>query len=146
MTEMLERTTVFPEPDHGDALQALYALLDAGKPLPAHLPSEVNTALRLLLGIMRDTGAVVIAALPQDLSTGEAAEILGVSRPTVVKLVEEGEIEYTRPSVHRRVSRDSVLAYRERRRQERHTGIESILRIIEEAEGSTDDHPMKYGR
>ncbi|GAA1972693.1 helix-turn-helix domain-containing protein [Catenulispora subtropica] len=143
---MLERTTVFPEPDHGEALRALAALLDAGEPLPSELPSEVNAALRSVLGIMRDTGAVVIASLPKDLSTGEAAELLGISRPTVVRLAEDGEIEYTRPSVHRRVSRESVLAYRERRGQKRRAGIEEMLRIDEEAGASTDDHPMKHLR
>jgi excisionase family DNA binding protein len=137
MTKTLERATVFPVPEHGAELRDLSALLEAGMPLPARLPAEVTSALRSVVGILRDSGAVVIAALPQELSTGEVADLLGVSRPTVVRLVEDGEIEYTRPSVHRRVSRESVLAYRERRRQVRRTGIEAMGRIEEEAGASS---------
>ncbi|MFC0554546.1 helix-turn-helix domain-containing protein [Planotetraspora thailandica] len=64
------------------------------------------------------------------MSTDEAAESLGVSRPTLVKLLESGEIAYQcatdRPGAHRRVKLQDVLAYKERRRAERRRLLDEL--------------------
>jgi excisionase family DNA binding protein len=131
MTTTLPERTVLSERDHAEQIAAVKHALDTDAPLPAHLPAEVYQALRMVLAGLVE-GGVVIAALPSELSTSEAAELLGVSRPTLVKLLDEGEIEGTRTSVHRRAYLDSVLDYRERRRAKRAAGIEEMHRITEE--------------
>ena len=60
------------------------------------------------------------------LSTQEAADILGVSRPTLVKLLESGQIPFTKVNTYRRVAMIDVIAFRTAQRAERQ-------RIIEEA-------------
>lgn len=64
------------------------------------------------------SGATV-SVLPTEtlLTTTQAAEVLGVSRPTLVRLLELGEISYARPGTHRRLKLSDVLAYRDERRQ-----------------------------
>jgi len=67
----------------------------------------------------RSRKALTIAPLDQRLTTQEAANFLGISRPTLVKLLGQGEISYERPAAgrHRRVRLNDVLDYQRRKRR-----------------------------
>lgn len=67
------------------------------------------------------------------LSTSEAADILGVSRPTLVRLLESGEMPFEQPGRHRRVRLADVLAYRERVRRRRAAGLDRMVAAAEDA-------------
>ncbi|WP_433593224.1 helix-turn-helix domain-containing protein [Nocardia sp. CA-145437] len=84
--------------------------------------------------------AVTVAPLHTTLATQEAAELLGMSRPTFVKLLDSGAVPFTRPGRHRRVRLTDVLAYREYRRAERAAGLSELTRISEDM-GLYDDVP-----
>ncbi|WP_241255828.1 helix-turn-helix domain-containing protein, partial [Candidatus Protofrankia californiensis] len=62
---------------------------------------------------------VAVVPVDQELTTREAADLLGVSRPTLIKLLEAGEIGYSRPSSSRRIPLEQVLAYKQRRSRRR---------------------------
>ena len=76
--------------------------------------------------------AVELQALPSMLSTGQAADLLEVTRPTVVKLVDEGKLPATRVGTHRRIPTPDLLAYRERCRMERSERIDEIIRTSQD--------------
>ena len=80
------------------------------------MPPEVFEILREVVEALAQGLAITIAPHQMILSTGEAADILGVSRPTLVRLLEAGEIPFEQPGRHRRVRLADVLAYRERAR------------------------------
>jgi excisionase family DNA binding protein len=74
-------------------------------------------AIRALAKIVQEIAAGnAVAVHPverNDLTTSEAAHLLGMSRPTLINLLEQGQIPYRMVGTHRRIRRSAVLAYRE---------------------------------
>lgn len=75
-----------------------------------------------------------VAPVHQRLTRQEVADLLGVSCPTLVKLLETGEIPFEQPGRHRRVRLADVLAYRERASLERRAALDRIVDIADEAD------------
>ncbi|WP_214608203.1 helix-turn-helix domain-containing protein [Mycobacterium tuberculosis] len=67
--------------------------------------------------------AVTIAPQSMTLTTQQAADLLGVSRPTVVRLIKSGELAAERIGNRHRLVLDDVLAYREARRQRQYDAL-----------------------
>jgi excisionase family DNA binding protein len=102
------------------------------------LPNEVVAALRDVVTAMEEGRAITIAPRDQVLTTQEAADFLGVSRPTLVRLLTEQKIPYTRPSRHRRVLLSDLIDYQERSRLERRAVLDEMSRDATE-HGSVGD-------
>jgi excisionase family DNA binding protein len=94
----------------------------------AHLAEELPATKTLALG--EETIAL----------TQQAANLLDVSRPTLVKLLESGLIPYEQPGVHRRVSRAALDEFLASRSERRRTGLEAL------AETFDPDVPDEYVR
>lgn len=77
--------------------------------------------------------AVIVAPIHQRLTTQQAADLLGISRPTFVKLLESGEIKFEQPGRHRRVLLTDVLEFRQRRSTERRSSLDHMVEIAEES-------------
>jgi excisionase family DNA binding protein len=97
------------------------------------LPEEVFRALAAVVNAMANGQAVTIAPHNQTLTTQEAAEILGVSRPTLVRLLDAERIPYSQPGRHRRILLRDVLEYEQERRHERRAGLDELIAVSEEA-------------
>ncbi|HEX3731425.1 MAG TPA: helix-turn-helix domain-containing protein, partial [Mycobacteriales bacterium] len=100
-----------------------------------------------LAGQLRDALAHASRALsngkalsPLDavLSTQEAADELGVSRPTLVKLLESGEITFTKPGRHRRVQLADLRDYQRRVRQRRRDELVAMTQEAAEDDAYTN--------
>jgi excisionase family DNA binding protein len=151
MTTAAEAGVIFPPED-------LSALLDLGRFLELHtepglllgpdgeqapLPEEVYRILVQVVEALREGKVITIVPRTQRLTTQEAADFLGISRPTLVKLLEEGRIPYEQPGRHRRILFSDLLAYLERRGEERRAALD---RMTEEASGAGlyDGRPEDY--
>jgi excisionase family DNA binding protein len=142
MTTSASERTVLPPAEPLDALVALLAREDAEPSTTLEgpngerlvLPPEVFEVLRDVVDAMARGQAVTIAPVHQRLTTQEAADLLGVSRPTLVKLLEAGKIPFEQPGRHRRVRLADVIAYRERASLERRGALDRMVEIADEAD------------
>lgn len=81
------------------------------------LPGEdLDEVIGRMQAALADGRAVTVSFHDATLSTQEAAELLGISRPTLVRLLERGEIPYEQPGHHRRLRREDVLDFQRRHR------------------------------
>lgn len=90
------------------------------------LPVEVYRVLRQVIDVMRQGKATLVAPQGLLLTTQEAADFLGVSRPTLVKLLESGAIPFEKPNRHRRVRLHDLLDFQQRRRAERRSALNDL--------------------
>lgn len=145
MTSPTLERTVLPPTEPLDALNTLNALLSRADAGPATtlsgptgerhvLPPEVFDVLRNVVDAMAHGQAVTIAPVHQRLTTQQAADLLGVSRPTLVKLLESGEIPYEQPGRHRRVRLADVLAYQGRASEARRAALDRMVAVADEAD------------
>lgn len=92
------------------------------------VPAPVFDALLQVATAMAHGQGVTV--IPQNalLTTQEAAELLGISRPTLVRLLEDREIAYERRGRHRRVLLADLLSYQERMHRERRDSLDRLAR------------------
>lgn len=92
-------------------------------------------ALRLLAKILEVTSQgkpISIVPIATEMTTQAAADILGCSRPHLVKLLEEGKIPFTKVGKHRRIKFEDVIAYKKRVKAEREALLIKIMQADEE--------------
>lgn len=89
------------------------------------LPAEIYQALRQVVNALRQGLAVTVAPVNQTLTTQQAADLLAISRPTVIKLLDEGKIPFERVGTHRRVLLRDLLRYRDERRATQYAALEA---------------------
>lgn len=94
------------------------------------------SALKLLSRILKEISQgrpVSIIPIATEMTTQAAAELLGCSRPHVVKLLEEGKIEYTKVGKHRRIKYEDVINYRNKIKSRQKKLIEEVMKADEES-------------
>ncbi len=80
------------------------------------LPGDVVDLMASVIGSLRLGQGVSVIPHNARMTTQEAADILGVSRPTVIRMIERGELPHEMVGKHRRILFTDVMAYREDRR------------------------------
>ena len=101
-----------------------YLLIGVDENDSIELPRSFHAVLRQVVEAMKAGKAVTVAPQNQTLTTQQAADLLGVSRPTVVKLIDDGKLPAETPGTRRRlVKLDDVLKLRDLRRQEQYRAI-----------------------
>lgn len=90
------------------------------------LPTSSLTILMSILGELAAGNAVQVVPVHAELTTQEAANILNVSRPHLVKLLEEGKLPFHKTGRHRRVFFADLMKYKELRDNESNKRMQEL--------------------
>lgn len=137
MTNLLERP-IMPSADDAElAAQAsrqlsrvkdegaeLRVQIDGGETL--RLPKSAGILLYRLLTEMAQGNAVTLIPIHAELTTQEAADYLNVSRPYLIRLLEEGRMKFNMVGTHRRVKFSDLEAYRKATEEDRQHIMEEL--------------------
>lgn len=99
------------------------------------LAPEMAGVLLQVAEAMQQGMAVTVAPQVTRLTTQEAAEILGISRSTLVRMLESGEIPFERVRRHRRLYLADVLEYQKR---QRHVAQEALSDMVADSQAMGD--------
>ena len=107
-----------------------------GQEIP--IPESVYQILHQAVHALALGKVISVVIQDRELTTQKAADILKVSRPYLIKLLDQGEIPCIRVGTHRRVRFDDLMKYKEERDTKRREGIKQFTQFLE-AEGFYDD-------
>jgi excisionase family DNA binding protein len=95
------------------------------------LPRKIAEKVLALLDAERSAGAVVVP-VKELFTTTEAATMLGLSRPTLMKLIESGEIGHVKVGTHHRIPVEAVLEFQRARQARREKAAEALAEFSNE--------------
>ncbi|SDM98312.1 DNA binding domain-containing protein, excisionase family [Daejeonella rubra] len=96
------------------------------------IPSRALQLLGDILKAMSEGKPISIVPVATEVTTQKAAEILGCSRPHLVKLLEEGEMEFVKVGKHRRIMFEDIIKYKQKMKEEQKKHIIDIMNQDEE--------------
>lgn len=99
-------------------------MMKDGQEVP--LPVELNGLLLEVLEHVAAGKTVQLATLPDELTPASAAEQLGVSRPTVMKWIRQGELGAHKVGSHHRLKTDDVMSFKKKMLQHRAASFEAL--------------------
>lgn len=96
------------------------------------VPREATVLLAQILGYLANGEDVHVMPDSAELSTQRAAELLNVSRPYLVKLLESGEIPFRLVGTHRRIRFRDLRRYQSRDDLERRQAADELTQLSQE--------------
>ena len=114
---------------HGAAASPSYALIGVDEHDRVELPEAIHQALTKVVAALHAGKAVTVAPQTMTLTTQQAADLLGVSRPTVVRLIIDNVLPAERIGNRHRLLLDDVLSYREERRKRQYDALAATADI-----------------
>ncbi len=139
---VVERDPIAADDEEQEQIDALASLLDgdaAGAPVllgpggdRVTLPESLLRVLRRAVKALAHHNAVAIVPIQKLLTTNEAADLLNVSRPYLIRLIDRGDLPHTRVGSHRRISFADLMSYKQIRDSMRRESLRELTRMNQE--------------
>ncbi|NBC03768.1 MAG: excisionase family DNA-binding protein [Bacteroidetes bacterium] len=104
----------------------------AGEAEPVKIPVSAFRFLNTIIEHMAQGKAITVNPVDAEITTQEAADLLNVSRPFIVKLLEEGEIPFHKVGSHRRIKLKDFLAYKSQYKKDQREALDELTKISQE--------------
>ena len=124
---------------------AAFSLLVCGPRIPfvfasVRLPKEETielpaSAVKMLVRILEEMArgnAVTLIPVHAELTTQEAADMLNISRPSLIQLLDEGKIDYRKVGTHRRVRFEALMRFKRGADAERRAALDELAAYDQE--------------
>ncbi len=105
------------------------------------IPEAIFYVLERVAEVMARGDSLTIVPVGKELTTQQAADLLNVSRQYLVRLLDDGRLPFTKTGKHRRLRIEDVLAFKDKRDQERRSSLNALSQLTEEFGGY--DREMK---
>jgi excisionase family DNA binding protein len=125
LSRQSSRTLAAHLPPNGTS-RTLKLVQDNGEEATLELPASVLHLLTEMLSQMAQGNAVTLLPIHAELTTQEAANLLNVSRPHLVKLLETREIPFRKVGRHRRIRFEDLMEYKDRIDQKRMAVLDEL--------------------
>lgn len=112
--------------------QDLRVRITDGDGTDIELPAAAVQLLVHLLAQMAEGNAITLMPIHAELTTQQAADLLGVSRPFLVKELDDGKIPYRKVGTHRRVMLIDLMRYKDDMDAQRHKILDELTRQAQE--------------
>jgi len=99
---------------------------DRGEHPTVALPPQALKFIGQLLGAMSEGRPIVLMPANREMTTVEAAHFLNVSRPFVIKEIQEGRLPHRMVGTHRRVAFEDLLAYAQKMRENQKKALDNM--------------------
>jgi excisionase family DNA binding protein len=109
-----------------------FRVLDASKEETLRIPAPAVRMLVRILEEMARGNAVTLIPVHAELTTQEAADMLHISRPSLIQLLDEGKIEYRKVGTHRKVRFEALMAYKRAADAERRAALAELAAYDQE--------------
>jgi excisionase family DNA binding protein len=101
-----------------------------------HVPESIFKVLAQVIPLLVSDQAVSIVPVGHLLTTQQAAELLNISRPYLIKLIDQGKIACTKqsdkPGSHRRISFEDLMVYKHKRSLQRRQQLKKLTEMSKE--------------
>lgn len=123
--------------------QAAHLLEELGRPsesltleardVSTAVPPPLAAILRQVLEAVASGGAVTVMPMPEELTTTAAAEQLGISRPTLMRMIRDGALPAHKVGTHHRVRSADIRAFKQERLARQRRALEELMALEDDA-------------